>query len=249
MLHCLFWALIKHRQQHITNRFTALLYQQHYSTNNHNSSASTALQHTPITCKTMWETNHHQGQHRITPCIIRNKSASNTTHSAQQSIIINTNTVRNQSASTTKDTTQQTSIKYKAQRATQHQEIRITVRINSLSILIESQLAASAIPLFPVLAHIISIAFLCSITISYYRQCSMNTYYQSTHLLPASHSMQQIITNSPCSLLSLFAAFNACSLRLAAFILIVRSAHAASTQHPERSAFQSWTTHCWWILR
>ena len=224
-------------------------YPQHYSTNSNNSTASTELQHTRITCKqcekhitikctiishlASFETNYHQIESTV-----RNKASS----SIQ-------NTVRNNSASNTEHTTQQTSIKYKAQRATQHQEIRITVRINSLSILIESQLAASAIPLFPVLAHIISIAFLCSITISYYRQCSMNTCYQSTHLLPASHSMQQIITNSPCSLLSLFAAFNACSLRLAAFILIVRSAHAASTQHPKRNAFQSWTTHCWRILR
>ena len=117
MLHCLFWALIKHRQQHITNRFTALLYQQHYSTNNHNSSASTALQHTPITCKAMWGTNHHQVQHHITPCIIRNKSSSNRKHSAQQSIIINT-----------KHSAHQLSIKYKAHHATNQYQIQSAAR-------------------------------------------------------------------------------------------------------------------------
>ena len=65
----------------------------------------------------MWETNHHQVQHRITPCIIRNKSASNTTHSAQHSIIINT-----------KHSAQQISIKYKAHHATYQYQIQSTAR-------------------------------------------------------------------------------------------------------------------------
>ena len=159
-LHCLYWALIKHRQQHITNRFTALLYQQHYSTNNHRvqhqqhysihrSLAKQCEKQIIIKCSiashlASFETNQHQIQRTV-----RNKASS----SIQ-------NTVRNKSASTTKDTTQHTSIKYKAQRATKHHEIQSTVRITSLSIRIESQLAASAIPLLPRLAHSISIAFI-----------------------------------------------------------------------------------------
>ena len=122
-------------------------HQQHYSIRR--SRAKQCEKQIIIKCSIIshlasFETRHHQIQSTVR----------NTASSSIQ------NTVRNKSASNTKHTAQHTSIKYKAQRATKHHEIQSAVRITSLSIRIESQLAASAIPLLPRLAHSISIAFI-----------------------------------------------------------------------------------------